>query len=344
MELISRITEIDKRFCWSFAGWVVGVIGVALAIYFGLFFRMLPHITFELVSNTKIVDIHEDTAKLDVSYGGKSLKAAGDTLTVILLRVVNDGNAAVRMDAYTPDAPLGFTINEGEIIESPQIVEASSDYLRSTLKTSLVGGKKVTFSPAILNANTSATFKILVIHRAESGMAIDVSPIGVLADIDSIAVRHLSGPQAATPNQRQEGGGGSLTPGQAVVGLFGMLAAVVSSILLLSWVGFVLQRKRSSIVGAFIAERGLSMSDPVVNGLTVKYIGKGRSAITQVGNLLNGYKSGRFQPLTLLPLVEQGIAKALCDERTGAVTVVVPPEVSGLYLDFIRYLRGRKWS
>jgi len=337
MGLISRITEIDKRFCWSFAGWAVGVIGVALAIYFGLFYRVLPHIAFEIVSNTEIVDIHEDSTKLDVSYGGKSLKAAGDTLTVILLRVVNDGNAAVRMDAYTPDAPLGFTINEGEIIESPQIAEASSDYLRGTMKASLVNGKEVTFSRTILNANASATFKILVIHRAESGIVVDVSPIGVIADIDSITVRHLSGPQAVTPNRRQ---GGEFIP----LWLLGIIVlVVVCVVLLLAWVGLVLQKRRARIVGAYIAVRGLSMSDPVVNGLTVKYIGKGQAAITQIGNFLNS-KSGRLHPLTLLPLVEQGIAKAVRDEQTNAVTVVVSPEVSARYLDFIRYLQERRSS
>lgn len=164
------------------------VIPLAATIYLGVAALKSPSLVFEVLASPNVVDINEDAKNLDIMYGGKSIKASGSTLKVISVRIVNEGRAAIREGDYASTALPGFVVNKGEVIEQPQVVEASNDYLVQNAKLTLNGKNRVLMSPVLLNPGDFITFKLLVLLAG--GSDADITPEkSVIAEVDQVRVR-----------------------------------------------------------------------------------------------------------------------------------------------------------
>jgi hypothetical protein len=194
---IKKVRKLDRTFCWSFIGVVIGLLGIFIGYYLYLLSYRSPCLIYEVLSSTNIVDIKEDTPKLRILYGGLPITDSGNVLKIVSVRIVNSGTDAIRKNDYMEEEPLGISVTAGEIIEAPQVTNASNDYLSKTLKPVLVSKTKARFTPVMLRAKDFVVVKLLVIHNSEQ--RVQIVPDGVLANVSNIMVKQLAdtGPVAS---------------------------------------------------------------------------------------------------------------------------------------------------
>jgi len=62
----------------------------------------------EVVSSANVIDVKEDVGKLEVLYEGANLRSNHLSLSVVTLKISNDGGAPITKTAYDDAAPLGY--------------------------------------------------------------------------------------------------------------------------------------------------------------------------------------------------------------------------------------------
>lgn len=150
-----------------FSNPVVGfstVASFALAIYLGFFYEKKTEVTYELLSDSYVVEIHEKLSKLDILYDGNSLKKENQALRVITLKVLNTGENTIRIADYDQKAPLGLSLSHGELVDEPTIL-ASNSYLAEHLAVSKLSKNSLSFSPVILEPRDNFLITLLVLVK-----------------------------------------------------------------------------------------------------------------------------------------------------------------------------------
>lgn len=188
MGLFSGITNIDKRFAWSFLGFILAAVFGGITIYNEFFRSDQPIIKYELIGNTSILELKEDVRKLKIIYDDLDIKEQKKALSVISFRVNNDGRKPLFKTYYDEMAPLGFTINSGKIINAEKI-SISNPYLEDNLQIYIKEEKKAIFSEVILDPGDYFVIKTLILHDESSSPTI--SPIGKIAGLDRIEITNL---------------------------------------------------------------------------------------------------------------------------------------------------------
>jgi len=181
MEIIKNIRNLDKKFAWSFFGTLIGIIGLGYAIYIDNFKDKSPEIIFEVLSNTNILDLKEDISKLDILYDGENIKKNKENLRVLTIKVINDGNINLIESHYDNDNPFGIAIINGKVVEKPELLEASIDYLNKNLKMSFDTSSNVFFGKFQFDKSQYFIFKILTICK--EGNIPQVVPFGKISGI-----------------------------------------------------------------------------------------------------------------------------------------------------------------
>ena len=143
---------------------LIGLFAGTIGIYAFFFQEKKVSIEYEILSNTNVLDINADITKLDITYGGTSLKSNNENLRVINIRIRNNGNESILKDYYDEHDPLGLTIGNGRIIERPELINTSSEYLKKNVKINFDSSGKITFNEVILEPDQYFTIKLLVLH------------------------------------------------------------------------------------------------------------------------------------------------------------------------------------
>jgi len=164
----------------------LGVVAAIITIYAFLFKEKKVELTYEVIANTSVLDIRAEVSKLDVLYDGTSLKHRNENLRIISVRVINSGTENILNSFYDDNAPLGIELSGGKIIESPEILDASNEYIKSNLRIYLDSLSRVTFSKVILESKEYFVIKLLVLHP--SNVLPGVKAIGKVAGIKTIRV------------------------------------------------------------------------------------------------------------------------------------------------------------
>lgn len=186
MNIWKELKEVDKKFSWSFFGFIIGIIGIGIAIYTSYFYQNNPKIRFEIVTNTSIVDIKENIGNIDILYKGDSVSKKNKTLRIITIKVENSGNKNITKFDYDDKNPLGCSIINGEIIEMPSIINASNKYLLESVNIEKWDKTKINFSNVIFEEDESFMVKMLVL--ADKSAVLDITPIGKVSGVKEIEV------------------------------------------------------------------------------------------------------------------------------------------------------------
>lgn len=182
---IDKIKNISNNFAWPLLGFVLAVIFGSITIYTEFFRDDRPSIQFEILSNSSVLDVREEVSDLEIIYDGNDLRRSGQSLRVLVVRVSNTGGDDILNSFYDDNAPLGFSVENGEIV-SVEVENASEDYLRDQLELSISGLSQVVFSPVILGQNSYFLLRILVIHT--ESLLPRVRPIGRVARVSSVSL------------------------------------------------------------------------------------------------------------------------------------------------------------
>lgn len=183
MGTIATFARIDRKFAWSFLGFVLAAIFGGIALYTEFIRDSNPLLKYHIIGNTKILDVKEDVGGLAIIYNNEDIRQSHKTLSVLTLRVVNEGRSAVLKGYYDTAAPLGFSINSGEIIKG-EVVAASTPYLRNTATLKIADPKTGEFSEVIIEPGEWFTVKCLILNPEDT--ALSVAPKGKVAAVSRL--------------------------------------------------------------------------------------------------------------------------------------------------------------
>lgn len=179
MSFFEKFSKVDQKFSWSFLGFIIGIIGIGFTIYTVFFFEKVPIIKYEIVSNTNVLDIKENVSRLDILFDSVSVKKTGKELRVITLKITNDGNENFNPDYFDNKFPLGFQIEGAKIVQKPDLLNFSNDYIRESIELIEKDHNKVFFSNIIIDQGEFFTIKTLTL--SDQGVIPTIKPLGYVS-------------------------------------------------------------------------------------------------------------------------------------------------------------------
>ena len=168
----------------------IGLLSGILGIYTFIIQDKTLQIEYEILANTNVLDINADITKLDIIYDGSSLKTNNQSLRLINLRIRNTGNQSILKSFYDTNDPLGISILNGKIIEKPEIIGTSSDYITKNLVVNYDTTGKLFFNDLIIEPNEFYSVKLLILHN--SNQTPEILSVGKIASIKEIPIVSLT--------------------------------------------------------------------------------------------------------------------------------------------------------
>ena len=187
MSLLTTLTQFDKRYAWSFLGFILAAIFGGITIYTEFIRDNNPEIKTEIIANASILDIREDIQDLQVIYKDENIKKSQKNLSSLLIKLSNAGRNPILSSYYDDSSPFGLQIFNCEIIKS-EIVSASNEYLISKLKEKedKIIGDKFIFPKIIFEPDDYITLKFLLMHP--ENQVVKATPVGKVASTKFLKV------------------------------------------------------------------------------------------------------------------------------------------------------------
>lgn len=164
---------------------LLGLLGTGITIYAFLQEKKVD-LRYEVIANTNVLDFNADINKLEVLYDSTNLKQTKENLRIYTVKIINNGDENIVKEFYDNNEPLGIGVNTGKIIEVPQIIQTSSDYIKRNLKVTNYQKDKINFSQIIIESGEYFIVKLLVLHNKETTPSI--ISLGKIAGQKSISV------------------------------------------------------------------------------------------------------------------------------------------------------------
>ncbi|KTF17288.1 MULTISPECIES: tetratricopeptide repeat protein [Pseudoalteromonas] len=184
--MLEAFKGVEKKFPWSFSGFILAVIFGALSVYLGFYKKSVPDLDYIITSNSAVLDVKEKLGELDILYKGNSLKEKNQELRFMTVRVINNGDTAITEGSYDSKLPIGFSITDGVVAEEPSYIAFSQEYLKTNLKVKKINSTDVGFNKIILDPEHYFDIKLLILY--ESGNNPSIKPLGKVASLDEIDV------------------------------------------------------------------------------------------------------------------------------------------------------------
>ncbi len=172
MKLWKKIKNLDNKFSWSFWSFIIGILGLGSAIYTTFIYKENPSIKFEILTNTSVLDLKENLSKLDIIYSGEKIRNFDQELRITTIKIINTGNVHILKESFDENDIWGFEISNSKIIEKPQIINSSSDYITKNLTIRTDTLNKVFLSSIMFDRKDFFVIKILSITEIESTSSI----------------------------------------------------------------------------------------------------------------------------------------------------------------------------
>ncbi len=168
----------------------IGLLSATITIYAFYFQKSNASINYEIITNSNVYDINTNISKLDILYDSTSLKQKSENLRVIAIKIKNNGNVDLLKTFYDDKSPLGLKIKNGYIVELPEIVETSNDYLKTNLSLKKDSLNRIIFSDVILEQEEYFVIKFLVLHKTNE--IPEIIPVGKIAGVKEIKIINSS--------------------------------------------------------------------------------------------------------------------------------------------------------
>lgn len=151
----------------SFLLQILAIIAAIITIV-GYAKRNVVELTIDIVSNASVFDLNQELSKLHVIYDSVDLKQNDLMLSVVLVRFNNTGFNNIQKESFDDEFPLGVRLQEGRIIERPEIYEASSEYLLKAFESISFNDTTVTIPAVHFDRNEYVSINLLVLHDSET--------------------------------------------------------------------------------------------------------------------------------------------------------------------------------
>ncbi|OZS41480.1 hypothetical protein ASV53_23465 [Photobacterium sanguinicancri] len=182
------MNNLESKFSWSLFGFVLAVFFGSVTIYTEFFKVETPYLTTEILSETNVLSFNEDVKELKVLWGDIDIKNLEKTISVVSVRVKNDGGSSLLKEHYDSDYPVTILVESAQIMEV-ELTSASSNYLRKMASISF-HESKVLLPQVILDQGNNYVFKILLLH--ENSIDPKFSMVGKIAGVKELRIERLN--------------------------------------------------------------------------------------------------------------------------------------------------------
>lgn len=163
---------------------VIGILGSIASIYALFFSDKKVDIAVEVISETNVLNINTPLSNLDIFYKNHSLKKGDKELKLLLIRVRNNGNINILKNFFDDNDPFGVKLQNGSILEKPEIVQASNSYLKNHLTLKMDSLNGIYFEPIIFDEDAFFIIKALILTQKNASPVLEVP--GKIAGINHI--------------------------------------------------------------------------------------------------------------------------------------------------------------
>lgn len=155
---------------WLFNNWVfriISIIALCATLYGGykLIWKDKPSIVCEIVSDVNVIELNKNISRLNILVDSTNIIQDSLSLKVIELKIWNNGNDNLRHDFYVSNT-IGLELNDGVIIEYPNVLSSSNDYIFEEVNNCNLLTDSITINlPKVsLDKNEYYTIQLLVLH------------------------------------------------------------------------------------------------------------------------------------------------------------------------------------
>lgn len=93
---MSLFSEIDRKFPWSFLGFIAAIIFGGFGIYTVFFYHTNPDLRMEVANDAPVFSLREQVTGLEIMFRGANIRESHQGLSILTLRIANRGNVAIR--------------------------------------------------------------------------------------------------------------------------------------------------------------------------------------------------------------------------------------------------------
>lgn len=336
MPLFQRLRDIEKKYAVSLLGFILAIPLALAAIYTDFLREQRPNLKYEILSNTPVLDIHEQVGNLSVLFRGQDIRQTGQSLYALTLRVVNDGRADILIGSYDDQEPFGFAVPPETIVERAEVLDASNDYLRRSVSVDVRPDSLVVFRKVIMEHGESFTVKILILQKGESDIP-SIAPMGKVAGVNRIGITYPYRERNQISFWEQTFSGGMATQ---IVRLLSYSIILVVLIALFAFLGERISAlrnwyRRKRLVREFIVLNPENKRDVFFQ----LFIKKGGSIIYKYESLLLSILSEHKVLRPVHPRLDEELISIGLLEKTGDDKYSVDKSMSEDLADFAQFLR-----
>lgn len=154
---------MDQKFSWSFLGFVISVAFGVVGIYTAFIYQRKPDLIVQRLSQDPVYNLKENISKLDILFDGEDIRKNSQTLTLLTLRVRNNGNSDIVPSSFDQNFLPQIGIGNCKVIKA-EISAASNEYLRQAAKIDSADGSVYNMQPVIIEPSEYFDIKALLLH------------------------------------------------------------------------------------------------------------------------------------------------------------------------------------
>lgn len=192
MQTEGFLLSIEKRFPWSFLGFLAGVIFGLFGIYSVFFYTKSPDLRAEILSSAPVLSISADVQDLDILFKGQNIRQSHQALTLVNLKLTNRGNVSITPGDFDPKDLPTIRLSTGDLVKA-DFINSSDTYLRKVFADTTITSQSIRFTPFIMEPGNYISLSLLILHNVHvtptltiQGKVANVPKIDVLPSVEII--------------------------------------------------------------------------------------------------------------------------------------------------------------
>lgn len=165
MSLREGLVNIERRWAWSFFGFLLAIIFGGIAVYTSFLQDKNPKLEFIVENKTSVLDLKEDIKNLDILYKGINIKKQDKKLSIITLSILNNSDVNILKGFYDDLSPVKIVVENADIVDKPQVISTSNQYLKENVMVHLDSTGCIYLPKLILEGQESFSISLLLLHK-----------------------------------------------------------------------------------------------------------------------------------------------------------------------------------
>ncbi len=259
--MTNPMLELERRFAWSFAGFVLGTVSLVLAVLVFYVGRRDARTDLKVLveEEANLVQVREQIPRLQILYDGSDIIGANREIKVLRIKVQNDG-ATILQGWYDQRTPFGLRFDQSVLL-GVALLDSNSQYLRENLQevpdqTPAASSTNqqpksafLEFNKVIFEKGKFVRLKVFLLQ--DKGVAeTPVTATGKISGLDAVPVLRSEPDRSVGKSPMFSS---AFVVGFLVVGYFGFIGIMIGIVFLTDWIG---RHKRSRTVANFLSTRG----------------------------------------------------------------------------------------